>query len=623
MEKGEGEATTSPSSERSKKSPRGASSSSSSSSKGGSPKSPRTSSPKKEKLSSPQRSSPVQESQTQFVAGEKHLDVDASPAQRRHVSHRRDAGRSSGSLIGSRGRSECNSSGGTKSPRRAPHVLRLGDLSASGELEESAADAESGKGSKVKSARTPRSFFWKRSSKGKVDDEEVLKEGWLHIRKAGKGSLKKYWFVITIGTASYFSDQTYKTKRGEIDLRKSTTQVVLRGSANDQCMFGLISSSRDYDLKANLVEEVGPWIRAIESAMVNEVSIPNSPRSSPGQKRLSNTHQEPVNLGKYRTLIDILTSEKEIDLVRAMCRSINKKDERALALGLIHIFELKGKSYDLLSTWIADSVEACSVATTLFRGNSVTEKGLTVYCHLVGTDYLKRCLKPLFLAVVNSDAEYEIDPNKVRAGSSVEANVVNLLSVSQMFMAKITASKFTNVPFGIRRVSRYLATTTKEKFPDGLYSIIGGLFFLRFVCPALLVPTEIGIWDGEFSSEAKRALLLISKTLMNLSNGVKFGKKEQFMTPMNDFIVSNEGAIRRFFDSLIIPTEEQDPGQREEERQQLKAEEERVKELQPDFTILEEFRLLLKQDLPAMIEKVSSEPALVDRLTGIQKIVEQ
>ena len=55
--------------------------------------------------------------------------------------------------------------------------------------------------------------------------------------------------------------------------------------------------------------------------------------------------------------------------------------------------------------------------------------------------------------------------------------------------------------------------------------MVGGLFFLRFVCPALTVPTEMGVWEGDLTVEAKRALLLITKILMNLSNGVRFGKK--------------------------------------------------------------------------------------------------
>ena len=71
--------------------------------------------------------------------------------------------------------------------------------------------------------------------------------------------MKKYWFVVTFGGCAYYSDQTMKSKRGllqllifffpllfssflssyhsllgNIELKKSSCRVVLRGSASEQ-----------------------------------------------------------------------------------------------------------------------------------------------------------------------------------------------------------------------------------------------------------------------------------------------------------------------------------------------------------------------------------------------------
>lgn len=42
--------------------------------------------------------------------------------------------------------------------------------------------------------------------------------------------------------------------------------------------------------------------------------------------------------------------------------------------------------------------------------------------------------------------------------------------------------------------------------------------------------------DSTLTNNTRRALLLITKTITNLSNGVLFGAKEPFMIPMNEFI---------------------------------------------------------------------------------------
>ena len=47
-------------------------------------------------------------------------------------------------------------------------------------------------------------------------------------------------------------------------------------------------------------------------------------------------------------------------------------------------------------------------------------------------------------------------------------------------------------------------------------------------------------------------LFLISLFFFFFLLGVKFGKKEQFMTPMNDFIVGNEIAIKKVLFHFIF-----------------------------------------------------------------------
>jgi len=53
-------------------------------------------------------------------------------------------------------------------------------------------------------------------------------------------------------------------------------------------------------------------------------------------------------------------------------------------------------------------------------------------------------------------------------------------------------------------------------------------------------------------SETQRQLLLVAKVLQNLSNNVQFGKKEEYMTPLNSFIEDNSNKMLEFLDKISV-----------------------------------------------------------------------
>jgi neurofibromin 1 len=88
------------------------------------------------------------------------------------------------------------------------------------------------------------------------------------------------------------------------------------------------------------------------------------------------------------------------------------------------------------------------------------------------------------------------------------------------------------------------------KFPESKYSAIGGFFFLRFLCPAIVSPESYGLVDSgiflyifnfdlvsidcslsrpsgaaTLTGANRRPLILVSKVLQSIANGVQFGKK--------------------------------------------------------------------------------------------------
>lgn len=45
-------------------------------------------------------------------------------------------------------------------------------------------------------------------------------------------------------------------------------------------------------------------------------------------------------------------------------------------------------------------------------------------------------------------------------------------------------------------VCKTLRSQVTRKFPESYYTVIGGYYFLRFICPAMVAPDGFGILDS-------------------------------------------------------------------------------------------------------------------------------
>ncbi|MDP2439718.1 MAG: hypothetical protein Q8P67_28545, partial [archaeon] len=257
-------------------------------------------------------------------------------------------------------------------------------------------------------------------------------------------------------------------------------------------------------------------------------------------------------------LIRIMTSP-DLTLVKAVLGMCEIREKDRMAMCLVHLFELNGTTPHLVKTLIEQEIQetqpGTSAAASLFRGNSVATKILTAYSLITGTEYLKKTLKPLLSSVVYSSGGFEIDPNRLGPADSVKDNVQNLLAVVTMFTSKIMRS-VDAVPFHLRKVLAHLSAVIRLKFPDAEVAVLGSFFFLRFICPTIISPLESGIWTDKIPPHSARCLVLISKTLQNLANGVLFGQKEPFMEPLNPFIQEHIPQVKTFYEGLTSNIDE-------------------------------------------------------------------
>ncbi|KJE91383.1 hypothetical protein CAOG_009560 [Capsaspora owczarzaki ATCC 30864] len=232
-------------------------------------------------------------------------------------------------------------------------------------------------------------------------------------------------------------------------------------------------------------------------------------------------------------------------------------------------------------------------AATLFRGNSVASKMMTTFGKLIAGQYLVRTLQDVIMDIMSGKLPMEVDPSKLgmltdegpgspedfRSGASspvyaesessggasatwasrltpvqvatLAENCANLSDACEKILFAIVNS-ISDAPSDLRLLCFALKEEISEIYPQLGVKMVGSFLFLRLINPAIAMPTQFGVIDADvtISPATRRALLLCTKILINLVNGVEFGHKEPFMIPFNQFISANAVRLEEFITSF-------------------------------------------------------------------------
>jgi hypothetical protein len=134
-----------------------------------------------------------------------------------------------------------------------------------------------------------------------------------------------------------------------------------------------------------------------------------------------------------------------------------------------------------------------------------------------------------------------------------ETNLLQLQLICQKILNVIIKSSLRNIPAPFRKIFIEIDTRISSKYPtsqDAIYKGIGGLFFLRFVCPALTAPHVYGLLQEPPNTTTQRQLVLIGKVIQSIANLQPPGKKEQYMEALTPFITNSIPKIITFYDNL-------------------------------------------------------------------------
>ncbi|KAG5924218.1 hypothetical protein E4U42_004721 [Claviceps africana] len=200
-------------------------------------------------------------------------------------------------------------------------------------------------------------------------------------------------------------------------------------------------------------------------------------------------------------------------------------------------------------------------ANLLFRGNSLLTQSLEFHMRRLGVEYLEAVLQDKIIEINELNPDCEVDTSRLpHIGSADIDQRWNRLIHYTTDIWRCIAESAHSLPGELRHILKYIRAVAEDRYGDFLrtvaYTAVSGFLFLRFICPAILSPKLFGLLRDHPRPRAQRTLTLIAKALQKMSNMSTFGKREEWMEPMNRFLTAQRPVFRDYIDRVCgIPAE--------------------------------------------------------------------
>eukprot|EP00727_Mastigamoeba_balamuthi_P011912 m51a1_g7343 putative ase-activating protein (804) ;mRNA; r:214921-217709 len=151
-----------------------------------------------------------------------------------------------------------------------------------------------------------------------------------------------------------------------------------------------------------------------------------------------------------------------------------------------------------------------------------------------------------------NDEEIAVLPEVVEA---LKNKVVEITTMCQAFLDAILTTT-QRVPYGLRYIIRQLCQLAQERFPkakqEEIYKMASYLIYYRFINLAIVQPDNFKIPVKNNDPNTTMSLVEVSKVLHKLFTFSQFDKRtERWYLPLNDWIQTHMGLVRRYLDEVI------------------------------------------------------------------------
>ncbi len=253
----------------------------------------------------------------------------------------------------------------------------------------------------------------------------------------------------------------------------------------------------------------------------------------------------------WAELISLLR-QPDLSLAVALCEVCPSSQFEELIEVLFKVFNTQASLVELLKAVIELEVTATDHESTLFRGNSFATRILTVYARTRGYHYLRETLKELLATVCSKPDGFVLDFDPHHESPDDDSAVRNLEQITAAFLTTISNS-LEEMPKAIREITAHIADSVGERFPESVFTAVGGFIFLRFINPAIVSPETVDLDLPNDNRDIRRSLVLVTKVLQALANNVRFGAKEPGMRQLNGWMDVNIFTMTRFLQAISVP----------------------------------------------------------------------
>lgn len=250
---------------------------------------------------------------------------------------------------------------------------------------------------------------------------------------------------------------------------------------------------------------------------------------------------------RYEQLLQTLVASN-MCVAFAVVGEVDKEEYESMGRALFTCMEASGGSLPLLRGLLQREVQMASSVQLLLRESTFATKLINNYMLVVGTDYLRSTLGPMINMLCENAMVFEVDPARAPPGTDFKQNLRTLTNTTQMFMEKITQN-IGSIPVQIRILCSQIAQASRERFPGQHLVGVASLFFLRFICPALLMPDVYSVCDVVPTEATRRSLVLVAKVVQKLGSRTTF-KKEPYLNDLNPYISANLDNVGGFLERI-------------------------------------------------------------------------
>jgi len=255
----------------------------------------------------------------------------------------------------------------------------------------------------------------------------------------------------------------------------------------------------------------------------------------------------------FDSLLEILYQSDEWFSVVAALSFSYRSD--AIAAGIVtcclRLDCLQACLHSLIKREVAQTVQE----STLFRTDSTCTKVIRSLMRQTALGFARDVCSEPVLKILEDPGKFNPHPKEGEDAALVEEARNGLFSLCDGFLDKIE-EKAKDVPTEVLGVFSILRVMIGEAFPNSILTCIGGFFFLRFLCPAILSPESVEITAEAPQKEGRQVLTVFSKLVQCMSNRTLMKKdKGKEVSFLNEYVEKNTPRVQAVLERLCkLPT---------------------------------------------------------------------